>query len=188
MDSITVNEDDSLKNVEISREELLEILLNTQEQGQIMEQLIKSQIQVKDDLISNLYSQLEYYRNSDAERFSDQLMKALIKVHKDMKRNLFSPEWMDWEAETLRKEYKDIFDDMTDLLEQQNVDEYMTEPGETFDPMCHKAKIEETDDVSLDKVIKKSIKNGYRKGAKVLLPEQVLVYKYSISNRDCPGL
>ena len=42
------------------------------------------------------------------------------------------------------------------------------------------AKVEMTGDVSLDKKIKESISEGYKKGEKVLLPERVIVYQYKV--------
>lgn len=73
--------------------ELLEILLNTREQGQMIEQLIKNQINIKDEMISKLHKELDYYKQDSAERFADQLMKAVIKVRKDMGRLLNSSKW-----------------------------------------------------------------------------------------------
>ena len=142
--------------------ELLEILLNTREQGQMMEQLIKNQIEVKDA----------------ADRFTDQLMKAVIKVRKAMTRLVTSDKWQEMTADDLRREYQYSLEDITDLLEQQNVDPFSSEPGDDFDASIHQAKIEATNDVSLDKKVKESISEGYKKGSKVLIPERVIVYQY----------
>lgn len=160
--------------------ELLEIVLNTREQGQMMEQLIKNQIEVKDDMINKLHKELDYYKQDAADRFVDQLMKAVIKVRKDMTRLVASDKWEDMTADDLRKEYQYCLEDITDLLEQQNVDPYSSEPGDEFDAAIHQAKVEMTGDVSLDKKIKESISEGYKKGEKVLLPERVIVYQYKV--------
>ena len=158
--------------------ELLEILLNTREQGQMMEQLIKNQIEVKDDMINRLHKELEYYKQESADRFVDQLMKAVIKVRKDMIKMINSSKWDAMSREDLQREYTYIFEDLTDLLEQQNIDPYQTEPGETFDASIHQPKLEVTEDPKLDKTIKESLAEGYRKRDKVLLPERVVVYQY----------
>ncbi len=163
---------------EIGKNEIAEILLNTQEQGQMMEQLIKNQIEVKDDMIGKLHKELEYYKQGSADKFTDQLMKAVIKVRKDMVRLISSENWEDMSAEDLRREYKYSLEDITDLLEQQNVDSYHTEPGDDFDAAIHQAKIEATSDEALDKKVKQSISEGYKKGEKVLIPERVVVYQY----------
>lgn len=158
--------------------ELLEILLNTREQGQMMEQLIKNQIEVKDDMINKLHKELDYYKQDVADRFVDQLMKAVIKVRKDMTRLVSSDKWEDMTADDLRREYQYCLEDITDLLEQQNVDPFSSEPGDDFDASIHQAKVEATEEASLDKKVKESISEGYKKGDKVLIPERVIVYQY----------
>ena len=60
--------------------QLQEILLNTQEQCLMVENLIKNQIEVKDAQINKLYSELEYYKKESADKFVDQVIKAIIKV------------------------------------------------------------------------------------------------------------
>jgi len=159
-------------------EEIQEILLNTREQGQMIDQLIHNQIEVKDEMIDKLHRELEGYRKGAADRFTDQLMKAVIKVRKDMVRQVESWETKQPDAEEACRQYGYILDDLTDLLEQQNVDAYSTEPGDVFVAAIHQAKLETTDDPSLDKTIMKSLSEGYRKGDKTLLPERVVVYQY----------
>ena len=157
---------------------IMQILLNSREQGQLMESMIKNQINVKDEMIDKLHKELDYYKQDAADRFVDQLMKAVIKVRKDMLRLIGSEKWSSLSAEDLQREYRYIFEDLTDLLEQQNVDEYRTAPGESFDASIHQAKIEQTDDQALDKTVKESLSEGYKKGEKVLQPERVVVYQY----------
>lgn len=158
--------------------EILEILLNTREQGQMMEQLIKNQIEVKDDMINRLHKELEYYKQESADRFVDQLMKSVIKVRKDMVKIINSDQWNEMSREDIQREYTYIFEDLTDLLEQQNIDPYQTNPGEPFDASIHQPKLEPTEDPALDKTVKESLCEGYRKRDKVLLPERVAVYQY----------
>ena len=158
--------------------ELLEILLNTREQGQMMEQLIKNQIEVKDGMIDKLHKELDYYKKDADGRFADQLMKAVVKVRKDMDRLMQSEQWTGMTAEEVKREYQYIFDDVTDLLEQQNVDPYKSEPGDDFDASIHQPRLEVTAQKSLDKKVKESISEGYRKGDKILIPERVIVYQY----------
>lgn len=158
--------------------ELMEIVLNTREQCQMMEQLIHNQIEVKDDMINRLHKELEYYKQGAADRFTDQLMKAVIQVRKKMNRLMSSDNWAEMSAADMQREYTYVFEDLTDLLEQQNVDAYQTEPGADFNASIHQPKLETTDDPSLDKKVKASLGEGYRKGDKVLQPERVVVYQY----------
>lgn len=169
----------ALESYEDSEEgKVLEILLNTREQGQMMEQLIKNQIEVKDALIDKLYKELAHYKQGAEDRFADQLMKAVIKVRKDMAKLMDSGKWDEMPREDIQREYIYVFEDLTDLLEQQNIDPYRTNPGEPFDASVHQPKIEVTDRPELDKTIKESLSEGYKKRDKILLPERVAVYQY----------
>lgn len=157
---------------------LSEFLSYSKEQGAIMEHLINNQIKVKDDLIDKLHKELDYYKQDLADRFVNQLMKAVIKVRKDMIRLMSSANWESMSTEELRREYIYSFENVTDLLEQQNVDSYSSKPGDDFDALIHQARVEATNDINLDKKIKESISEGYKKGEKVLQPERVIVYQY----------
>ncbi len=158
--------------------ELMEIVLNTREQGKMVEDLINRQIYVKDDIIDKLHKELEYYKKESADRFIDQVMKSVIKVRKDMARLIASDKWDAISIENLKTEYTYIYEDLTDLLEQQNIDAYQTNEGEDFDASIHQAKIEVTDNRQLDKKIKQSLGEGYKKRDKILQPERVVVYQY----------
>lgn len=173
----------SEKNIsQISSENLdvlNEILLNTQEQCQMMDQIVKKQLQVKDDMIDKLHKELDYYKQDHASRFVDQLMKALIKVRKDMKNKISSNIWEEMSSDELRKEYLYSFEDLTDLLEQQNIDPYKSQEGDEFNASRHHVfKTEQTNNQAFDKTIKQSISEGYIKGDKVLVAERVIVYQY----------
>lgn len=163
---------------DITKEELEQILLNTQEQGQMIEEAIKTQIAVKDAMIEKLYSELAYYKQETADRFVDQVMKGIIKVRKDLAKQIASERFASMDADALRQEYIYCFEDLTDLLEQQNIDAYRTPPGMDFDASIHQPKQEPTTDPALDKKIKASLSEGYKKNGKVLIPERVVVYRY----------
>lgn len=164
--------------------QLEEILLNTQEQCQMVEHLIKNQIEVKDQMIEKLHKELEFYKQDYADKFTDQLMKAVIRVQKSMQRCMTAGDWETLDASRLRREYRYAFEDLTDLLEQQNVDAYSTEPGNVFDAAIHQAKLEKTTDPQKDKLVKESLGEGYRKNGKVLIPEKVIVYQYTENGGD----
>lgn len=168
-------EDDDEKN---PLGQLSEILLNTQEQCQMVESFIKSQIEVKDKQIDKLYSELEFYKKESEDRFIDQVMKSIIKVRKDLARRIGADDWQEMSVEQLRREYVYVFEDMTDLLEQQNIDAFTSKCGDLFDASIHQAKVEITDNIELDKTVKCSLSEGYTKGTKVIIPERVIVYQY----------
>ncbi len=157
---------------------VMEILLNTREQGQMMELLIKNQIEVKDKMIDKLHEELNYYKQDTADRFVEQLMKTLIKVRNDMKKRMTSNQWDAMSVEDVKREYEYLLEDITDLLELQNVDVYSTNTGEMFDGAIHQPKIEATSEEALNRTVKESITEGYRRGDKILIPERVVVYQY----------
>ena len=167
------------------QENLEEIVLNTREQGQMLENLIRdkieplieNQIKVKDEMISKLYDELKFYKEGEAVRFENQLIKAIIKVRRNMLNYMKSNKWSNSDVDMLKDEYEGVLMDIDSLLELQNVDQYTSNPGDDFDKSIHEAKIEITDNIELDKKIKESIKEGYKKDGKVLVTERVLVYK-----------
>ena len=167
------------ESLECQTDSLMEIVLNTREQGQMIEALIKNQIEVKDDMISKLHKELEFYRQDSMERFTNQLIKAIVKIRKDMGKRLKSEEWKEMSPDELRREYMYTYEDLTDMLEQQNVDVYKTEPISNFDASIHQPKLEKTLEKTLDKKIKESISEGYKRGDKILIPERVIVYQYT---------
>lgn len=158
---------------------LTEILLNTQEQCTMVDGMIRNQINLKDEQIDKLHNELQFYKDDHSSKFINQVMKAVIKVRKDMMKRTASQSWEELSVAELKREYEYVLDDLTDLLEQQNIDPYETPAGEPFSAAKHQVrKIFPTDDESLDKTIKESISEGYTKGEKILIVERVDVYQY----------
>lgn len=158
---------------------LTEILLNTQEQCTMVDGMIRNQINLKDEQIDKLHSELQFYKDDHSSKFVNQVMKAVIKVRKDMLKRTASQSWEELSVAELKREYEYVLDDLTDLLEQQNIDPYETAAGESFSAAKHQVrKIIPTDDESLDKTIKESVSEGYTKGEKILIVERVDVYQY----------
>ena len=129
-------------------------------------------------MINKLHSELSYYKKDQADRIILQLIKEVIKIRRDMMKIISSDKWTEMTVDDLRAEYQYSLDDITDLLDRQNVEPYSSKPGDDFDRAIHEAKIEITDDPSLDKKVKESRSEGYTRGDKVILPEKVVVYQY----------
>ena len=157
---------------------VLEYLEKIDEQCSQLDNLMVNRIQVRDELINRLHEELDYYKKDSASKFENQLLKAVIKIRQSMKKKINGGFFGGKGAEQILQEYVYAFEDLTDLLEQQICDEIETQPGESFDPAIHQAKLETTDDASLDKTVKCSISSGYKKNGKVLIPERVIVYQY----------
>ena len=161
------------------QDKLTEILLNTREQCTMIDDMIRNQVNLKDEQIDKLHSELQYYKDDQASKFINQVMKAVIKVRKDMRKRMASKDWEEMSAAELKREYGYVLEDLTDLLEQQNIDAYETAPGEPFHAARHQVqKLEPTSDAALDKTVKQSFSEGYIKNGKVLIVERVIVYQY----------
>ena len=158
-------------------DELNEILLNTQEQCQMMEQVLIEQIKKKDSLIDMLHKELEYYKQDQADRLINQAMKDVIRLRNQLLKTIQSDSWENMTEEELRKRLIYMEEDITDLLQRQEIDPFTSLSGETFDGGKHKAAVIPTDDDSLDRKIQKSTSPGYIKRGKVLIPESVVVYR-----------
>lgn len=142
---------------------LQELLEETREQNQMMEQLIRNQIAVKDQMIDKLHDELDYYKRDAADKFTDQLMKAVIKIRRDMVKRILEKRWDDISLDDLKREYQYVFEDLTDLLEQQNVDAYESEPGDDFDPAIHQPKLEMTAEKILEQKDHEKHQRGIQK-------------------------
>ena len=157
---------------------VMELLIKIDERSENLNALMINRIQARDELIDRLHEELDYYKKDAASKFENQLLKAVIKIHHSMKKKLNSNYFEGKDSPQILQEYMYAFEDLTDLLEQQICDEIETPCGEKFDPAIHQAKLEETEDILLDKTVKCSISSGYKKNGKVLIPERVIVYQY----------
>ena len=157
---------------------LVELAIKIDEKCDYLNSLMVDRIQARDELINRLHEELEYYKKDCASKFENQLLKAVIKVRQDMKKKLNNGFFDGKDAEQILLEYTYAFEDLTDLLEQQLCDEIVSEEGDMFNPAIHQAKIERTDDQSLDKTIKCSLSAGFKKDGKVLIPERVIAYQF----------
>lgn len=144
--------------------------------------VLKNQIEAKDSLINRLHDELEKAKQDPVQAYTDQLVKSVIKIRKDMKKTMEKESYKEMTVNDLRKEYGYIFDDISDLLELQNVDPFKSVPGDPFDRTKHDAKTELTGDPDLDKKIKESLSEGFTKDGRVIVLEKVVVYKYKEEN------
>lgn len=188
-DSIETNQEPVVSDDVCSFSELFnnvtEILLNTQENNQMFDTMIRNQIQVKDAMIDKLHNEMQYYKDDHAGRYVNQVMKAIIKIRKDMIKKIATESWNEADANTVRKEFSYLLDDLTDLLQQQDIDPFSTDEGVSFDASKHQVfKLEPTDKAELDKCIKKSVNEGYVHKGKLFIPEKVIVYQYTKKDEE----
>lgn len=154
-------------------------LQRLEERCAYFEGVIQQQINVKDGQIDRLHQELEGYRRDAAARQIREVMKQVIRSRAKMKMQLQSSGWESLSADALRQEYTCALDDLTDLLERQEIDPFETEPGQPFDASRHQiSQIELTEDPALDKTVKESKKEGFVQRETILVPERVVVYQY----------
>lgn len=157
---------------------MTQALTATGEQFDKMELFIKNQIETKDHMINSLHDELQYYKDDKSEKFIEQLMRSVIKVRKDMLKLMSSEKWNTMDIDTLKEQYTYIFEDLTDLLQMQNIVPYSSKSGDPFDGRIHQAKTVPTNDPALDRTIRESLSEGFRRGDKVMIAERVIVYSY----------
>ena len=130
--------EETVDNIEQSQMDMLnEILLNTQEQCQIMDQVLRRQIEKKDEQIDLLHKELQYYKEAQADRLIDQAMKEVIKLRNGILKTMQSDEWERMDTNQLRQVITYLEEDIMNLLEMQDIDAFTSEPGELFDPGKH---------------------------------------------------
>ena len=166
-------------NNDLNQPNVIEWILKINEQCEHLNTLMANQIHSKEQLINRLHDELDYYKKETATKFENQLLKEIIRIRQDMKRKLNSNFFDNKDCVQVFQEYTYVFEDLTDLLERQICDEIESKPGDCFNPVIHQAKIEMTEEQSLDKTIKCSLSAGYKKDGKVLIPERVVVYQYN---------
>lgn len=136
------------------------------------------QLLVKEEQLTRLHDELNYYKQDEAGKFEKQMLKEVIQVREKMKKAMAGDRWGQMDVQKLIEEYNAVFDDLTELLADHLCEEFQTEPGTPFDRKIHQPKTEPTDDPALDKTVKCSHVAGYRIKEKVLSPERVTVYQY----------
>lgn len=164
--------------MEETQKQNAEILTQIKEQLDALQTQVEKQVLIQSEQTSRLLEELDHYKKGSSDRFENQLLKAVIKIRMDIKRNLASERFRQKSAEELLEAYRYIFEDISDLLELQNCDEFQSEPGSEFDPSIHQAKIEPTEEPEKNRLVKCSLTPGFRKDGKTLVAERVVVYKY----------
>lgn len=146
------------------------------------ELLIENQINVKDDMINKLHSELQNYKNDQAENFITQVMKSVIRLRQSLRKKQVDGTWEKLEADELIWELGYIIEDMEELLRQHDIDVFVSEPGTQFDASKHRiVSVEETHNSEIDKTVKVSLSDGYIKNDKVIIPERIIVWQYKES-------
>ena len=171
--------EETVDNMEQSQADMLnEILLNTQEQCQIMDQVLRRQIEKKDEQIDLLHKELQYYKEGPGGSPDRSGHEGSDQAAERDPENHAVDEWDRLDADKLRQVIAYLEEDIVNLLEMQDIDAFTSEPGELFDPGKHQlAAIIPTEDEDLDRRIQMSRRPGYRKKDKVLVHESVTVYR-----------
>lgn len=157
-------------------EELIELF---KEHKELMEHLIEKVILAKEENIDKLHCTLEEYRKNTTENYVDEVMRSIITIIGRMKRMSNSTRWEGYSVEEVKEEYQCVIEDLMELLKYKNINSYTSQSGERLDVSKHiVCKVEETHDKLMDKIIVRSVKDGYTKKNEIFILENVVIYKY----------
>lgn len=161
--------------------------------GQLQEQFdqkIKSDAQ-KNAWMENQYNELQEYRQGLLGKVKLGLAKELIsEIDSYQKLGAFYAH-AEFCAENYQKILRILYDApdaLKDILDRHDIFSYTTEEGEAFDPKIHHCvKKVATSDMSLNKTIHRSLREGFSYEGKVIRSEFVEVSIYEESVPENPG-
>jgi molecular chaperone GrpE len=146
----------------------------------------------KDDLFARLQRvSADYinYQKRSAKQISesityekDMVIKSILPVLDNFEHILAGAD-NEKDVENLRKGVRIIYDQMLSILKSYCV-EQISSAGQKFDPSCHQAVMQETQDEKEDGIILKELQKGYRLGDKILRPGRVVVNKKPAVEED----
>lgn len=143
--------------------------------------------QHKDDIIDNLHTELQEYKNETFKKHFQTMIMDVIKIIDDIRklsRFYRSQESSCCDPDKLLKLIESIPADLEDSFYWQGVKPYMSE-NDRFDPTRQKVlKKIETTDKSKDKMIAERLFPGYEWDGRVIRPEMVNVYLYVKESND----
>jgi len=149
--------------------------------------LLQGQLQQKDTIIKQLHDENQKFKKREEEKFLKPLYKAIIQfidTYKVLSKEYQSQPIEEIDTAKLLHLLYSIPKDLEILLSNIDVDTYQTKSGKKFDRKIHKIiQVINTDDKSLHRGIKESVKIGYKKGDAIIRPEHIALYKYIDSSK-----
>lgn len=134
----------------------------------------------KQDIIDKLHAELQRYKGDLLAHLVQPVLYDLIGFYDDL-----GQVWSHYQAHEAKlspkeslKQIKRFQQFVLDILEKHNIWLYVNETA-TFDPKTQQAKhITKTQDPSLDRQVRESLRPGFRRGQHVMRPEVVDVFSY----------
>jgi molecular chaperone GrpE (heat shock protein) len=139
-------------------------------------------VRIKDEIIDNLYKDLQEFKNETVKKHYQSTIMDIIKIIDDIRRltNYYHSEKpSESDPAKLLKHLEGIPSDLEDLLYWQEVKPF-TCSGQKFDPRRQRVlKKIETPEKSKDKTVAESLLPGYEWEGRIIRPEMVTVYLYT---------
>jgi len=136
----------------------------------------------KDEIIDKLHQELQEYKQDIVKKHILSIVLDVVKVADDIRKWITYFRSLDVSQRDPVKLFRyleAIPSDLEDIFYWQGVKPYINQEG-AFDPAKQRAmKKIDTDDVSKDKTIAKSLRPGYEWEGKVIRQEMVAVYVYT---------
>ncbi len=134
----------------------------------------------KKEIIDKQFQELDAYHREAHEKLSKAIVMDIISEIDGAERSAEHYESLTPTQENFAKLKKLIVahaEDLRDILENNDITSYRTEPGEAFNHKRHSVlKTIPTENPELSKTIQASLRWGFEKDGKVLRPEKVAVY------------
>lgn len=133
------------------------------------------------DLVDRLHTENERLRRGEFDRMLDPIIRDLVALTDSCLRN--ADAWLARPATSpadLHRVLGDVASDISLVLERHGVETFLPAPGEPFDRKQQRAaRTEPTQQPELNGRIARSLRPGYRSGARTIRFAEVVVLSYS---------
>ena len=134
----------------------------------------------KQIIIDRQHEELEALRRAEFSKLSNAIIHDVIAEIDSAEKSVRYFDAQECTPENYEKMKKLLLgtaESLIDLLERNEVYTYRSEPGSVFNPKRQRVlRVEHTDDPTLDKTIKESMRAGFERDERPLRPELVAVY------------
>jgi molecular chaperone GrpE (heat shock protein) len=124
--------------------------------------------------------ELEQHRKGLYRQLLDPVLIILARIYIDYLGNMERLNAEQLEDTKLKKNFSNMFDDILQLLEENDVETYVSKEGDQYSPkFCKIVKKTDAAEKERHSMVKESKSPGFRIGNRVLIPENVEVYIFN---------
>ncbi|MDR0663163.1 MAG: nucleotide exchange factor GrpE [Spirochaetaceae bacterium] len=163
---------------EISRQ-ILMITENQDRSGEELKNLYNSYTSIL-RLHDKAAEELEQHRKGIYRQLLDPMLIALARIYIDYLGNMERLNEEQLEDTRLKKNFSNMFDDILQILAENDVETYVTKAGDKWSPkFCKIGKKTDTSEEYQHGAVIQSISPGFHIGNRVLIPENVEVFIFN---------